>query len=191
MIALAFDTETSGKYNWRAPVTHESQPDVVQLCGMLVDETRIYSMFNVFIHADTSIPEEATKIHGVDRELTAKIGIQRKAACVLLANYLRKADLLVGHNIDFDVAIMRTAMLREGGDGKLLNKPTFCTMKQSTDICKIPHPTPRRPGEYKWPTLQEAYKKLVDPRGFEGAHDAMADVTATYEVFRVLRKQPD
>lgn len=189
MIALAFDTETTGKFHWRMPVTHESQPDVVQLCGMLVDENKIHSMFNVFIHADTDIPAEATAIHGVDRELTAKIGISRKTACILLGNYLRKADLLIGHNIDFDVAIMRAAMLREGGDGKLLNKPTFCTMKHATPICKIPHAKPRHPEDYKWPTLQEAYCKLVDPAGFEGAHDAMADVTATYEVFRVLRNQ--
>lgn len=191
MIALVFDTETSGKYNYRLPASHDAQPDVLQLCAMLVDDTKMHSMFNVFIHGDTPIPEEATAIHRIDRELTAKIGISRKAACVLLANYLRKADLIVGHNIDFDISIMRTAMLREGGDGRLLNKANYCTMKSSTDLCKIPHPNPKRPGEFKWPTLQEAYKTLVDPRGFDGAHDAFADVTATHEIYRVLRQQPN
>lgn len=191
MIACLWDTETTSKYNFRAPATHDSQPDVVQLCAMLCDENRVYSMFNVYVHGDMPIPEEATKIHGVDREMTAKIGVTRKTACILLGNFLRKADLFVGHNIDFDQAVMRTAMLREGGDGKLLNKPSFCTMKQATPICKIPHANPRHAEDYKWPTLQEAYKQLVNPEGFEGAHDAMADVTATYEVFRVLRNKPD
>lgn len=188
MLACVYDTETAGIFNWRLPANHPDQPDVLQLCAMLADETRVYSMFNVYIHADTPIPKEAFEVHRIDREMTSKVGISRKAACILLASYLKSADVIVGHNIDFDIGIMRTAMLREGGDGRLLNKTSYCTMKNSTDIVQIPHPKPKRPGEFKWPSLQEAYKKLVDPRGFEGAHDAFADVTATYDVYKVLRQ---
>ena len=57
-------------------------------------------------------------------------------------------------------------------------------MEATTDICKIPPP---RGSGYKWPKLEEAYRILVDPVGFEGAHDAMVDVEACRKVFYALK----
>jgi DNA polymerase III epsilon subunit-like protein len=185
MLACLFDTETTGKYVYSAPAGAECQPDVVQLCAMLCDKERVYSAINLFIHADTEIPEEAYAIHRIDRNMTAKVGISRLRACQLLDSMAAKADELVGHNIDFDVNMMITAMLREGGKGANLKKPRFCTMKSATEHCKLPNP--KFPGKYKWPSLQEAYGILVDSKGFSGAHDAMADARATYELYRILR----
>jgi DNA polymerase III epsilon subunit-like protein len=186
MLACLFDTETTGIYDYRAPAGADHQPDVVQLCAMLCDEERVFSAINLFVHADTEIPEEAFEIHRIDRALTEKVGISRLRACQLLDSMAAKADILVGHNIDFDVNMMLTAMIREGGRGANLKKPRFCTMKESVPHCKLPNP--KRPGTYKWPSLQEAYTILVDSKGFAGAHDAMADARATYELYRVLRR---
>jgi DNA polymerase-3 subunit epsilon len=189
MLACLFDTETTGIYDYRAPASAEHQPDVVQLCAMLCDEERVYSAINVFIHADTEIPEAAFEVHRIDRLMTARVGISRMRACQLLDSFASKADILVGHNIDFDVNIMKTATLREGGKGANLMKTRFCTMKESVPLCKLPNP--KRPGTYKWPSLQEAYQILIDSKGFSGAHDAMADARATYELYRVLRRNPN
>lgn len=186
MLACLYDTETTGIYDFRAPANAEHQPDVLQLAAILCDEERIYSAFNVFIHAETEIPEEAYAVHRIDRKMTEKVGISRLRACQLLDAYLAKADVIVGHNIDFDVNIMMSAMMREGGKGHNLKKPRFCTMKSAVDHCKLPNP--KRPGSYKWPSLQEAYQILVDSKGFSNAHDAMADVRASYELYRVLRR---
>jgi DNA polymerase III epsilon subunit-like protein len=153
---------------------------------MLCDEERVYSAINVFIHAETEIPTEAFEIHRIDRAMTARVGISRMRACQLLDSFAGKADILVGHNIGFDVNMMLTATLREGGKGINLKKPRFCTMKEAVSHCKLPNP--KRPGTYKWPTLQEAYQILIDSKGFSGAHDAMADARATYELYRVLRR---
>lgn len=186
MLACLFDTETTGIYDFRAPVTADHQPDVVQLCAMLCDEEKVYSAVNLFIHADTEIPEEAYTIHRVDRKLTARVGVSRMTACRVLDAYARKADILVGHNISFDVNMMLCATIREGGGGQSLKKPQFCTMKNAVDHCKLPNP--KRPGSFKWPSLQEAYTILVDSKGYSGAHDAMADARATYELYRVLKR---
>lgn len=185
MLACLFDTETTGIYDFRAHANSEHQPDVVQLCAMLCDEDRVYSAVNLFVHTETDIPDAAFQVHRIDRALTEKVGVSRETACRMLYSYALKADVLVGHNIDFDCNIMRTAILREGGQGGFLNKPRFCTMKESVEHCKLPNP--KRPGSYKWPSLIEAYQILVDSKGFTGAHDAMADARATYEVYRVLR----
>jgi DNA polymerase-3 subunit alpha len=151
---------------------------------MLCDEQQVYSAINVFIHTETEIPEDAYKVHRIDRALTERVGITRLRACQLLDSFARKADVLVGHNIEFDINIMMAATLREGGKGEALKKPRFCTMKEAVEHCKLPNP--KRPGQYKWPSLQEAYTILIDARGFSGAHDAMADARATYELYRVL-----
>lgn len=186
MLACIFDTETTGILDFRAPLTADHQPDVVQLCAWLADKEKVYSKFNVFVHADTEIPDGAYQVHRIDRKMTEKVGVSRIRACQLLDSFARKADILVGHNVEFDIKIMLAANYRENGQGQALKKASFCTMRAATPVCEIPNPN--RPGQFKWPNLQEAYKKLVDPRGFEGAHDAEADVSAAYELFRVLHK---
>lgn len=186
MLSLIYDTETTGKYNYRLTPLDPSQPDVLQICAILCDEARVYAQMNVFVHGEDPVPQEAFEIHRIDRDMTARVGITRARACLLFDAMAQKADVLVGHNQDFDNAIMRSAMLREKGSGRIMNKSSYCTMKSATEICKLPK-TNGKPG-YKWPSLQEAFRLLVDPRGFEGAHDALVDVTATREVYRVLRQ---
>lgn len=187
MLALVFDTETTGLYNPRRIPSAECQPDIVQIFGMLADEERVYTHFNLFVHSEIPIPPEAYQAHRIDRNMTARCGVSRLRACQIFDSFAKKADVIVGHNVEFDVNVMRTAFHREGGKGTSLAKPLFCTMRSAVDACKIPHPNPRREGEFKWPTLTEAYTTLVDPRGFSNAHDAEADVRACYEVYRVLR----
>lgn len=191
MLALIFDTETTGLYERRRIPSAECQPDIVQVFGMLADTERVYSHFNLFVHSEVPIPPEAYQAHRIDRKMTEKVGVSRLRAVQIFDSFARKADILVAHNIEFDINVMRTAFNREGGKGICLSKPMFCTMMNAIDRCKIPHPKPRTPGEFKWPTLTEAYTTLVDPRGFSNAHDAEADVRACYEVYRVLRKEPD
>lgn len=186
MLSLVFDTETTGVFDYRSPAGSLHQPDVVQIAAILADDEKIYAKMNVLVHTETDIPETAFEIHRIDRRLTAMAGISRTRACQMLHSLATKADVIVGHNIEFDIKIMTTAFIREGGNGTCLQKPTYCTMKKGTDICKIPNPNPKFKG-YKWPKLQEIYKVLIHPDGFDGAHDALADVEATYEVYRVLR----
>ena len=186
MLGCFFDTESSGLFDYKAPVSADHQPDVVQLCAWLADKDKVYSKFMVYVHADTEIPKEAYEVHRIDRKMTARVGVSRMAACRMLNSFAQKADVLVGHNVSFDINMMLAANFREGGRGDALKKASFCTMKSSTEVCKIPNL--KFPNKFKWPSLQEAYKILVDPRGFEGAHDAEADVAACYEVFRVLHK---
>lgn len=84
-----------------------------------------------------------------------------------LAPKLLDADI-AGHNVgNFDVGFVRAEMRRAGVDWPW-NGNIICTLA----ICrlKIPH------------TLGNAYKRFVDPKGFEKAHDAGNDVAATEQV---------
>ena len=71
--------------------------------------------------------------------------------------------------------------MRLDGNNPLADKTRICTMQSSTDYCALP-------GKfgYKWPKLQELHQRLFGNR-FEEAHDAAADISATYRCFCRLR----
>lgn len=96
---------------------------------------------------------------------------------------LDDASMMVGHNIEFDIRIVGAEMIRLGREDAVGKKPYICTMKAATDFCKLPG----RHG-YKWPRLEELYRKLFHKR-FPGAHDAMNDVRATLRCFFELRRK--
>ena len=82
--------------------------------------------------------------------------------------------------MDFDIRIMANTYLRSGFPIDSLQVPKrICTMQASTDVLKLPG---KFAGKHKWPTLDEAYRHLVDPAGFDGAHDALVDTKACAEV---------
>lgn len=185
MLAMIFDTETTGMLNWKAPNGDPSQPDIVQLCAKLSENGRVVSSLNLFVHGESPIEDKAFEVHRISREMTARIGVSRNFMCRAFQAMAEKADVLVGHNVDFDIRMMQIAMIRERGSGEIFQrKAKFCTKEESTQICRIPHPS--KSGQYKWPTLAEAYSILVDPRGFADAHDAEADVNACHAVYNVL-----
>lgn len=67
------------------------------------------------------------------------------------------ADIIVGHNIDFDVKVVGCEMFRYNINNELSSKRRICTMKSTTDLCKISGSY-----GYKYPKLQELYKKLFN-----------------------------
>ncbi len=99
---------------------------------------------------------------------------------------LESADLLVAHNINFDMSFLRTEFERAGVP--LYIKSEFCSMKNMTPVCKLPG---RHLG-YKYPKLCEmtAHFSLSDYEigltasqifgDKSGFHDARFDTTALY-----------
>jgi DNA polymerase III subunit epsilon len=187
MRTLIFDTETTGLVNHKSP-DHTIQPHPVQLALLLIQENKIMSMASVIINPSVPIEEGASNIHGISQEIVEQVGIGLKAATGLFLNFLGKADRIVAHNIDFDLIVTEAMIYRSLSDyemEKYRRIPRVCTMRSTTDVCRLPG----RYGKFKWPKLEEAYKMLVDPAGFECAHDAMADVIACWKVLRVLEEK--
>ena len=105
-------------------------------------------------------------------------------------------NVIVGHNLDFDLAVIDDELYRENNLGcgyhyKEYDDGSFTftnykadslidTMKLGTDVCKIPSAI--KGEKYKWPTLDELYRKLFG-KSFQGQHNAMNDVRAMYECY--------
>lgn len=180
-MTIIFDTETTGKADFNQPPEHECQPRLVQLGALLLDWNLLpVGELNLIIKPDGfEIPVEASEIHGITTQLALSYGVPEQLALNLFADWLAKAKTLVAHNIAFDGIIMGRAFHLHGMKPAV---PTpYCTMKSAMNVCKLPG----RSGQYKWPTLTEAHQILLGV-GFEGAHDAMADVRACARIYERL-----
>ena len=94
-----------------------------------------------------------------------------------------RTNKIVGHNINYDKKIIGAEMYRMSMADIMDSKETICTMKSSTDFCQIPGFS-----GFKFPTLQELYKKLFN-ENFDNAHDAESDVMATMKCYFELVKR--
>ena len=93
---------------------------------------------------------------------------------------VRKATVVVGHNIGFDMSIVGSEYLRCGMENVLASARTLCTKETSTDFCGI-----MQKGKPKWPNLTELHQKLFG-EPFTDAHNAAGDVVATTRCFLEL-----
>ncbi len=178
---LFFDTETTGlPVNYNAPITDlDNWPRLVQLSWILTDsEGKELRIKDFIIKPDGyTIPDESTKVHGISTEIAQREGSSLSTVLSEFISDLESADSIVGHNIDFDKKVIGAEFIRAGMNEGKLSKPTICTMKSSTDYCKIP-------GKYgyKWPTLQELYNILFS-ENFDDAHNSLNDIKATKKCF--------
>ena len=177
---LFFDTETNGlPKNYRAPVTDlDNWPRLVQIGWILMDENKnILDEKEYIINPkDFTIPKHVSDIHRVTQERAELEGLDIIQILQEFKDRINDADYLIGHNIDFDCSIVGAEFIRNNIEYKKL--PTMCTMKSTTDYCKLPGSY----GKYKWPKLMELHTKLFG-EGFEDAHDAIIDIRATAKCF--------
>lgn len=176
---LFFDTETTGKCDFKASFESERQPHLVQLGALLTEDSgEERAVLNCIIQPfGWTVPAEAASVHGITTEIADRSGVPLASALSLFSMLCAKADTLVAHNIDFDLLISKCAYHRLGRPSRIEGMKLRCTMKESTDICKI-----RGPHGFKWPKLTEAFQHLTG-KPMEGAHDALADVRGCAAVF--------
>lgn len=184
---LFFDTETNGKAkNFNAPITDlENWPRITQLGWQMYDENgELTEEKSLLIKPEGwTIPKEKFFIdNNMSTERCEEEGIPLEDALKQLIASLEKSQYLVAHNMQFDINVLGAEFLRKGlkSDNKVTK---FCTMKESTNICKIPNFR-----GYKWPTLTELHKFLFN-EGFDGAHDALDDVKSCARCFFELKKR--
>lgn len=192
MSLLFLDCETTGLADFNKRARDPSQPHIVQLAAILTDEDgREREGHNMIVRPDGwDIPKEASDVHGITNEIATEFGLSERQVAAIFLIMLKKAKLLIAHNLQFDKFIARIAMRRydlitDADDAWWKAFPTFCTMRAMTDICKLPG---KFEGKFKWPKMQEAYFTAFG-KTYDGAHDAMADLRACKDVYFWLKKR--
>lgn len=191
MNILFFDTETTGlPKNYKAPVTDlNNWPRLVQL-GFITYETDGIEVFKSFeqeyvIRPDGfEISPEVSKIHGVTQEKALTIGEDLQEVLYHFRSMIDQADMIVGHNLDYDMKVTGAEYLRLMQTNPFDGKKIFDTMLGSVQFCKIPNP---RFSGYKWPKLQELYQCLFH-EPLAQTHTALDDIQNTAKCYFELKR---
>ena len=181
---LVFDTETTGlpaKYN--APLTDfDNWPRLVQLAWQCHDVNGkfLFAKNYVVKPVGFKIPLDAALVHHITTEKALEVGQDLQFVLQEFTADVQKANVVVGHNVEFDLKIVGSEYLRCQMPNVLETAKTLCTKIESTDFCAI-----MQKGKPKWPTLTELHQKLFGTP-FEDAHNAAGDVLATTRCFLEL-----
>lgn len=198
---LVFDTETTGLPKSRNASMFKSEdwPHVVQLSFMLYDAAQ-----NMIVDSGdyiTKLPDGveiepgAAAVHGITHEKCEREGIPLSDALSHFNRLGADADVFVAHNISFDkrqLIVESTRLRMKHPFGERGNwRPVFCTMKETTNMCKIAVKS-ERTGEvyYKYPKLSELHTHMF---GYVpgGLHDSMADILICLRCYFSLVYQRD
>ena len=183
---LFFDTETTGlPRNWKAPVTNlNNWPRLVQLAYLYYDKDGIKISGGDYIIKPEgfTIPSDATKIHGISNQRALNEGVPLSFVLQTFKTLVDQAEVIVAHNMSFDEKIVGAEFLRIGMTNPLPSKRKICTMESTTNFCAITGSY-----GYKWPKLSELHYKLFKT-GFDEAHNAAIDITATVRCFWELKR---
>lgn len=183
MRTLVFDVETNG-LRMRNAQAHQ-EPAIIQIAGMLFLGRRPVAHLSCFVlplnhdRTPATIPDEPFfRQAGLTNDVLAAVGRPLKTALAEFQQLVRASDRIVYHNALFDDPVLRANFLRVAApQQEYLARPKYCTMQTLTPVMKLPGKR-----GYKYPSLDEAFRALVEPTGFTGAHDAMVDVDATAQV---------
>jgi len=194
MKILIFDTETTGLPIGRNPSIYDTQkwPHILQLSYIVYDsETNdIITVEDDYIriHDDVVIEPGSQKIHNISKELLIERGISIQDALYKFNTFTTQSDLLVGHNVSFDKRMVIVEGIRN--KIKMNVDDTYCTMRNSVELCKIEREWPDGNKYFKYPTLSELYEELfkITPKN---THNALIDILICMRCFVKIELRKD
>jgi DNA polymerase III epsilon subunit-like protein len=193
---LFFDTETNGLPLDRRALTSDvaKWPHVLQISWTLKSYTDTSSKTletqTTYLKLPDDIPwnDESAKFHKISKK-SIEGGTDPRETLNAFKEAVKKANVLVAHNLAFDKPVVRAAFYRLNASEDFKWWPTFeyCTMDTTKALCKLPSKY-AKPGDlWKWPTLPELYKFLygVDISGVV-LHTAEGDTNVLIQCFDAL-----
>ena len=186
MKILCIDFETSDLANFERRARDPSQPHIAAASAIITDETgKELERFAAIAKETTWTSQPAAReTHGITRERALAEGIDEKIIVETVLAMIKRVDLIVAFNAQFEKFIMRIAARRfalfnDSDDANWKALKTFCTMRSMTEICKLPK---KNGAGFKFPKLQEAHMRAFGGE-FVGAHGATADNEASRKLY--------
>jgi DNA polymerase III epsilon subunit-like protein len=222
---LVFDTETTG-----LPKTGEISyakldlwPHPVQLSYAIYnkdsDEVVKVRDYLLKLPDHMKINAESIKIHGITDEMLQRKGVNFEEIVEELAEDFQGADCLIAHNINFDMNILKTTLMRyllrikDSSENMVVTRsvekrkkvmgdfltslldeknsiPQFCTMKESIQLCRIVKVNKFGYRYLKFPKLIELHKFLFQCEP-RNLHNALNDILICLRCFCKLKYDYD
>jgi DNA polymerase III epsilon subunit-like protein len=211
MRLLVFDTETTGlpQSKYISPSTLHQWPHIVQFSYVIYDTSLndiIQSKdYVIKLQENILIPEESSKIHGITNQMSRN-GTQINDVLSEFFYFLRGVDLLVGHNVEFDINMIKIELLRIIDKNSLTQeqikfykyelhfltnfKNISCTLKDSIQFCNIQLIDKNGKSFLKYPKLIELHEKLFNKSPCN-LHNSFNDILVTLRCFMKLKHNID
>jgi DNA polymerase-3 subunit epsilon len=185
MRVMGLDVETTGlpEFGRDHPADGPGQPRVCSIAAGLYDEApdKPLRLLDTLIVPDGwNIGEDTRAIHGLTDERCAAEG---RAIADVLAEVnamMDEADMIVGHNVSFDLKLLRGELRRAGHYDRYGEHPYFCTMWL----------TKKAFGLKKTPKLTEAVQLALGV-DHPSAHRALTDMMASVGIYFAIRDKVD
>ena len=197
-IVLVLDTETTGlpprqgKYKYPKFTDYQKYDSarIVQFSAILYNFYDDHEIEIVdFILKPDNFVINNSKFHGITQEKAIDEGVEMNVLVKKLKKLLNyHPKYIIGHNIQFDMNIIKAELCRFQAKNTLVNFPllnwfnsikTFCTMEKTKDILKLPYANSKSNSKnYKPPRLSELFKYIYgyDP---DGLHNSLNDTIYT------------
>jgi len=184
---LVFDVETTGLLPKKPS---DIQPNIIQFSFVLYDilNHSILETKNMYI----SVPESViitpfiSNLTGITREMIDKEGIPIEKALATFHRSYQKADLLVAHNIHFDLNLILLESNKHFPticyDFYKDKKPVYCTMQKGIDLCRLERISTHGKLYFKFPKLAELYEYCFGDIP-DKLHDSRIDVLCCLRCF--------
>jgi DNA polymerase III epsilon subunit-like protein len=184
MLLLIFDTETTGLFPKNKVLSLETVhewPYIVQFSFVTFNTETNKLIEYDYIIKTSHIPEESTKIHGITESMNKAQGFEFKSIYNIFKICLDQCDLIIGHNIQFDIQMLQAECLRNSIPF-VVNKQHVCTMKSTTKMCNLPR--------MKWPTLNELHQHLFK-ESVHNLHNSIVDVIICLRCYYYINYHTD
>ncbi len=184
MKIFVFDTETTWFIS-KKETDLDKQPHIIQFAGIFgemeddwefIEEKRV----DILVNPKMPIPFGSSQVHHI-YDIDIKNSPYIEQVIDEFLSYINDADVIIGHNIDYDESMIKLELQRLNRVHNYRPKQIVCTMNETINFCKLPKKMSTSPW-YKRPKLWELHKKLFE-KYFVWAHDAMVDVEATLKCF--------
>lgn len=174
-----FDLETSGLPKSRSNYKDIEAFDtsrIVSISWILSQGDKIVEQSYFVIKPDNYVMSPgAQAVHGISIEQAMKDGIFIDDMFKELDSSLDDIDNIISYNIEFDINVLRSELVRYGKKkllDKVNNKHHICCMKKAKEFLKTD----------KYPKLQNAYKSIFNT-DMQDAHHAMSDTLNCHRLY--------
>jgi DNA polymerase III epsilon subunit-like protein len=187
-------------------------PHIVQFSYIIYDVTDndicVIEDNIIRVADDVEISAESSAIHGITNEISRSGGVDLNQVLSGFFGALKNVDILVGHNISFDINVVVVELLRiiynqsnTVPADELLSYKTYlhmlnnyqnihCTMQNSIDMCGI-KVMGKNGREYnKFPKLSELHQKLFGSVP-NNLHNSLNDILITLRCYIMITLKMD
>lgn len=188
---IVLDIETTGlptvngfnSYKDPKLIKNYDSSRVVQIAiGVYDNKQNEKEFYNILINPENKFYINNYKFHGITQEKASKEGIIFKKFIPIFEKILLNTDLIIGHNINFDVNVLASELYRNNEQNlakMFLNIKRYCTCFNGKNIVKIKN---KKNNNYKLPKLNELYQFFFNEE-MKNYHDAKYDVIHTAKCY--------